>query len=58
MLKIILFINLIIIIINIYFKYFRKENNFIFKNNDKVTINLVKNSYKNISNLLNLKLCN
>lgn len=55
MLKIILFINLIIIIINIYFKYFRKENNFIFKNNDKVTINLVKNSYKNISNLLNLK---
>ena len=52
MLKFILFINLIITIINIYFKYFRKEKNFIFKNNDKVTINFAKISYKNISNLL------
>lgn len=55
MLKIILFINFIIIIINIYFKFFRKEKNFIFKNNDKVPINFAKNSYKNISNSLNSK---
>jgi hypothetical protein len=55
MLKIILYINFIIIIINIYFKYFRKEKNFTFKNNDKMTINFVKNSYKNNSNLLNSK---
>ena len=55
MLKIILFINFIIIIINIYFKYLRRQKNFIFKNNDKVTINFIKNSYKNNSNLLNSK---
>ena len=55
MLKFILYINFIIIIINIYFKYFRKKKNFTFKNNDKMTINFVKNSYKNNSNLLNSK---
>ena len=61
MLKNILFINFFIFSINIYFKYFRSlkpsdliEEN-LFKNNDNVTINFIKNSYKNISNLLNSK---
>ena len=52
MLKIILIINIIIVKINIYFKFFRKTKNLFSKNVDKVTINFVKNSYKNISNLL------
>lgn len=57
MYKIILFINIIIVIINIYFKYFfsLKEINLSFKNIDKVTINYFMNSYKNVSNLLNSK---
>lgn len=63
MLKIILFINIIIININIYFKYFRSlfisssviKKNFSIKNIDQVIITFLKNSYKNISNLLNSK---
>ena len=62
MLKNILFINIIIISINIYFKYFRAlkpstliEENLFIKNIDKMIINFIKNSYKNISNLLNSK---
>jgi len=55
MLKIILFINIIIININIYFKYFKNENNLSFKNIDKLTIDFTKTSYKNISDLLNSK---
>jgi hypothetical protein len=61
MLKNILYINFIIISINIYFKYFRSlkpstliEEN-LFKNIDNVIINFIKKSYKNISNLLNSK---
>ncbi len=61
MLKNILLINFIIISINIYFKYFRslkpssllKEN--LFKNIDYMIIIFLKNSYKNISSLLNSK---
>jgi hypothetical protein len=52
MIKIFLFINIIIININIYFKYFRKENILYIRNIDKMAINFVKYSYKNISNLL------
>ena len=52
MLKIILIINIIIIEINIYFKFLWTEESLSFKNIDKVTINFLKNSYKNISNLL------
>jgi hypothetical protein len=52
MLKIILIINIIIIKINIYFKFFRTNKILSFKNIDKVTINFIKSSYKNISNLL------
>ena len=63
MLKNILFINIIIININIYFKYFRflsipsseKDINLYIKNIDNMTINFVINSYYNISNLLNSK---
>ena len=33
-----LFINIFIIIINFYFKYFRRAINFSFKNTDKITI--------------------
>ena len=63
MLKIILFINIIIININIYFKYFKSlsipssmtDINLSIKNTDNMTINFVKNSYYNISNLLNSK---
>ena len=50
MLKIILIINIIIIIINIYFKFLKK--NISFKNVDKVTFSFVKKTFKNISNLL------
>ena len=52
MLKIILIINIIIININIYFKFLWTEKSLSFKNIDKITINFLKNSYKNISNLL------
>jgi len=55
MIKILLFINIFTIIINFYFKYVRKEKNFSFKNCDKIMIDFIKNSYKNISNLLNSK---
>lgn len=63
MLKNILIINIIIININIYFKYFRSlsipfsvtDINLSIKNTDNMTINFVKNSYYNISNLLNSK---
>ena len=63
MLKKILFINIIIININIYFKYFRSssipsfvtEINLSIKNTDNMIINFVKNAYYNISNLLNSK---
>ena len=63
MLKIILFINIIIVNINIYFKYFSSlsisyfvtEKNLSIKNIDKMIINFFKNSYKNISFLLNSK---
>jgi len=63
MLKKIIFINIFIIIINIFFKYFRPLNipssvpylNLSTKNIDKMTINFVNNSYNNISNLLNSK---
>jgi len=55
MLKIILFINIFIININLYFIYFKRENNVSFKNVDKIIINFIKNSYKNISIYLNLK---
>ena len=63
MLKIILFINIIIVNINIYFKYFSFlsisyfviEENLSIKNIDKMLINFFKNSYKNISFLLNSK---
>lgn len=63
MLKNILIINIIIININIYFKYFRSlsipssvtDINLSIKNIDSMTINFVKNSYYNISNLLNSK---
>jgi hypothetical protein len=50
MLKILLIINTIIIIINIYFKFLKK--NLSFKNVDKVTFSFVKKSFKSISNLL------
>ena len=55
MIKINLFINIFIIIINFYFKYFRREINFSFKNTDKITIDFIKSSYNNISNILNSK---
>ena len=50
MFKIILIINIIIIIINIYFTFIKK--NLYLKNVDKVTFSFVKKSFKNISNLL------
>jgi hypothetical protein len=69
MLKNILIINIILNMtynlfnINIYFKYFRSlsipssvtDINLSIKNTDNMTINFVKNSYYNISNLLNSK---
>jgi len=56
MIKIIFFINFIIANINIFFKYFYiKQKNLFIKNIDKMTINFLKNSYKNISNFLNSK---
>ena len=55
MLKFFLIINIIIININIYFKYFNKEKLLYIRNIDKITINFIRNSYKNISNLLTSK---
>ena len=61
MLKNILYVNFMIISINIYFNYFafgrstKKEKNLFIKNSDKMIINFLNNSYKNIANILNSK---
>ena len=41
--------------INFYFKYLRNERNLFIRNIDKIIINFVRNSYRNISNSLNSK---